>query len=278
MALAQTTANRQAQRIDPPDAPREILCPELGKSASGASSILVCFSVDCTPHPTSAGCYTLRIPPHVKERLQEIFLEAISSRLSHLSGVLHVVLEWYPDPPLTESDFALFRREFGQAILAAQEGKRYESRGPHEADVRPYRVVTQPSLDLIRSATAELLKKTEEAITRFSPEQQRHLGQFLAAEFERSTGDPAAFVTQSTFFSELIGVRGASEQLKRSRAAVTSYAQHGVLPAVRLDDKQYIFFKRQVDQFTPPKRGPKAQPENTPEHRPPNPVIQSDSD
>jgi hypothetical protein len=117
-----------------------------------------------------------------------------------------------------------------------------------------YTVVIEPSEQLVALGEAQFQK----FLTELSPEQQSRLGTCIAEAYQRETGEAAAFVTFSNVLTQLLGVQEASEKLKRSRNRVTSYAKEGILPAVRLGERQYLFFKKHLDEFSPLKKGPKG--------------------
>jgi hypothetical protein len=200
---------------------------------------------------------------------------------------LEITIAWDPQDRTVISKLAEISKEFQESLMIFSEHPKCQE--IHLTNPLGYRISVSRSTPAERAATrssktAQILsfkrkRTTDNAVPSVatisneshssvvdqinlllassSPEQRHQLGEFIAREYERSTGQSAAFVTLATFFSEFVGVRGVSKQLKRSRSAVTTYVQDGLLPAVRLDEKQYLFFKKHVREFNPPKRGPK---------------------
>jgi excisionase family DNA binding protein len=117
-----------------------------------------------------------------------------------------------------------------------------------------YLVRIEPDERLI----ARGIKAAEEFVARLTRDEKIQLATLVAESYQRTTGEPAAFVTFSTVLTQLLGVEEASEKLKRSRNRVTSYAKEGILPAVRLGERHYLFFKKHLDEFAPLKKGPKG--------------------
>ena len=113
-----------------------------------------------------------------------------------------------------------------------------------------------------RKLIADIFVEIGAFVDNLPPEQQCQLGERIAEAHDFVTGQPAAFVTFTNFSSELMGVAEACEYLDRSRSAVTTYVQEGLLPAIRLGEKQYLFFRKHLERFSPPKKGPRFKPDD----------------
>ncbi len=109
-----------------------------------------------------------------------------------------------------------------------------------------------------KNLIAEIIGEVRDFAAHLTPEQQCELGGCIATEYDSATGQPASFVTFSNFSSEILEVGDVCRFLGRSRSAVTTYVQEGLLPAIRLGEKQYLFFRKQLERFVPPKKGPRT--------------------
>jgi len=228
-------------------------------------------------HPSGQG----QIPPDLASALLDVFLRQLGTFQRRPDVELLVIIAWYPPDSLTRFDLREVRICSTRAMLELQLGglhqdvQAVDEFGGYYVSIIPSDSATfaaasraaepvqqeqhrSPPSQLVTPDSRTLIEDVRDLISRATPEEQCHLGEFIARQYERSTGQPAAFVTFATFFSEFAGVRGASKQLKRTRPAVTNYVKKGLLPAIRLDDKQYIFFKSHLDTFQPPKLGPRT--------------------
>lgn len=247
-----------------------------------------CFAIsyrDLTvPEYPNEGYPTGNVSRQVRTGLINLFTRLLATHSNRLEGQIQIAIAWQPRDsthefdlaeirPVCEKTVALFRNSGEHQAVAISDGKRGVSirmipslelstsrlrkmLADITGDDKP--LVFVPDNENTKNLIEDIIGEILFFVSRLSPDQQCRLGEALAYEYDNATGQPAAFVTFSNLSSEFLGVRDACEFLGRSRSAVTTYVQEGLLPAIRIGERQYLFFRKQLERFCPPKKGPKT--------------------
>ena len=280
----QVRESRKAQG----DIPHHKDCKNSANSSKTVKPFTLCFTIAyrtlTIPKYPEAGYPTGNVPTQLRCEILNLFTELLKSHPDRPDGAIQVAIVWQPPASGRPFDLAEVRN---LCELTTEIFRKEPETGAVSADARlGVSISMTPSVELttlrLRAMLAEFLggdlpkvfiPETEEEYHRIAEiithflRFVRHLppdwqcqvvGAGLAAEYDSATGEPAAFVTFSNFSSEIVDVGDVCRYLGRSRSAVTTYVQEGLLPAIRLGEKQYLFFRKHVETFSPPKKGPKA--------------------
>ena len=247
-----------------------------------------CFTINyrnlTVPEHPEEGYPTGNVPPQLRSELLNLFTELLKSHKDRPEGDIQVAMIWQRRDSAHDFDVTEIRPLCEEICTEFQKDPGV---GAYlEAPKHGVNIAMTPSLELyafrLRALLAEVVGSDPRRLEVFqedneqskhliaeissryvaffrhlSPDQQCLVGDLLASQYDSVTGEPAAFVTFSNFLSEIVEVGDVCRFLKRSRSAVTTYVQEGLLPAIRVGEKQYLFFRKHVERFTPPKKGPR---------------------